>query len=399
MAPPRGVRVATYNVLSSHLCDATHFTRCAPEHLDPAARLPRVLAQLKVEMEQQSVIALQEISMDWTGQMHAFFAAEGYHFVTALYGRNFNGYMGVGLAWPTKEYEVIDTSIKRISETRAWPRGAPPPSRMERIMALPLDFAVGGWRALRNGVTWALAGGSPGKKPPFGGGVKGDPLPVARDRHNQAIAAMLRRRDDPSLRPFVVTCYHMPCMFRTVADRQVMLIHAALYAQWAQRFAATARGSPGDGSCAPHVIVGDWNVQPSSSAYALLTGSLAADHPERPPARAAHDRTRWSPDVLPGGTLRSAYALASPNGLEPEFTNNAWIGEGPAFREALDFIFLSKEWQVRAVRPLPPLSSLGEMEFYPTEREPSDHLMLAAELFQPNSDTQSASRSAGSGFR
>lgn len=161
-----------------------------------------------------------------------------------------------------------------------------------------------------------------------------------------------------------------------------MLIHSALYAQWAQKFAATARGSPGDGTCAPHVIVGDFNVQPSSPSYALLTGGeLAADHPERPPARAAHDRTRWSADALPGGTLRSAYALASADGrTEPDFTNNAFIGTGPPFRETLDYLFLSREWHVRSVRQLPPLSSLGDGLFYPSADEPSDHLMLAADL-------------------
>lgn len=164
-----------------------------------------------------------------------------------------------------------------------------------------------------------------------------------------------------------------------------MLVHSSLYAQWAQRFAASARGAPGDGSCAPHVVVGDFNVQPSSASYELLTSQLRADHPERPPARAPHDRTRWSVDALPGGAMRSAYALASADErTEPAFTNNAWVGEtGPAFRETLDYIFLSREWAVRAVRPLPPLGSLGDGEFYPSEDEPSDHLMLAAELELP----------------
>lgn len=165
MQPVR-VRVATYNVLSSHLADPSHFPRCAPADLDAAVRLPRVLAKLRAETAQkasrsdaihtreesvrraramrwaarrtvhsralthapplapthecdaaarrampvgalggcvQSVIALQEVSMDWAGELHTFFAAEGYQFVTALYGRYFNGYMGVGLAWPISE--------------------------------------------------------------------------------------------------------------------------------------------------------------------------------------------------------------------------------------------------------------------------------------------------------
>jgi endonuclease/exonuclease/phosphatase family metal-dependent hydrolase len=173
-------------------------------------------------------------------------------------------------------------------------------------------------------------------------------------------------------------------MFRTAADRQVMLMHSSLYAQWAQRFARTAKGSPnGADACAPHVVVGDFNVTPSTPSYALLTtGQVEADHPELPPPRAPHDRTRWQFDALPAGPMRSAYAVAG-GGSEPDFTNNAWIKDGPAFRETLDYILLSKEWSVKAVEPLPPLSSLDAEDFYPNASEPSDHLLLAADLTLP----------------
>lgn len=137
-------------------------------------------------------------------------------------------------------FEVAAVSIKRIADTRAWPRGPPLPTTAWRLLGLPRAMLVGSFGALRGGLAWLLAGGqTPARKPPFGGGVQGDPLNVARDRQNQAIAAMLVPRSPPPSSassalsagrsaghggrpvPFAVTCYHMPCMFRTVADRQV----------------------------------------------------------------------------------------------------------------------------------------------------------------------------------
>lgn len=127
-------------------------------------------------------------------------------------------------------------SIKRIADTRAWPRAAPPPAGLSRLSTLPRLLLSGSYRAARTSLAWLLAGGrAPARKPPFGGGVVGDPLSVARDRQNQAIAAMLVPRAPPASSassatggggrarpiPFAVSCYHMPCMFRTVADRQV----------------------------------------------------------------------------------------------------------------------------------------------------------------------------------
>jgi mRNA deadenylase 3'-5' endonuclease subunit Ccr4 len=62
-------RVATYNVLSSHLASPEHFRRCKPEDLAAAARLPRVLAKLEEEVARDAVICLQEVSMTWAGAL------------------------------------------------------------------------------------------------------------------------------------------------------------------------------------------------------------------------------------------------------------------------------------------------------------------------------------------
>jgi hypothetical protein len=66
-AAPTNFRLATYNVLSSHLASPEHFKRCKPEDLAAATRLPRVLAKLQAEIDAEAIICLQEVSMTWAG--------------------------------------------------------------------------------------------------------------------------------------------------------------------------------------------------------------------------------------------------------------------------------------------------------------------------------------------
>ena len=113
MSPSLHVRVASYNVLSSHLADPEHFSTLNPDHLAAKNRLPVVLQKIDEEISQNSIICLQEVSYDWAGSLHAHFANNGYHFVTGLYGKKFNGYMGVGIAFPTAGWNVLDVDISR----------------------------------------------------------------------------------------------------------------------------------------------------------------------------------------------------------------------------------------------------------------------------------------------
>ena len=68
------IRVATYNVLSSHLSGADHYSTLNPDHLNPKNRLPVVLKKIDEEIEQSSIICLQEISHDWAGALHTHLA-------------------------------------------------------------------------------------------------------------------------------------------------------------------------------------------------------------------------------------------------------------------------------------------------------------------------------------
>lgn len=37
---------------------------------------------------------MQEVGIQWAGDLHVYFMARGYAFVTAHYGKHFNNYMG-----------------------------------------------------------------------------------------------------------------------------------------------------------------------------------------------------------------------------------------------------------------------------------------------------------------
>ena len=90
-AAGQNLRVASYNVLSSKLCEPGYFIKCAKENLDPPTRLKRVQALLEQETKKNAVVCLQEVSREWSGDLHAFFARQGYQFTTGLYGNPFNG--------------------------------------------------------------------------------------------------------------------------------------------------------------------------------------------------------------------------------------------------------------------------------------------------------------------
>lgn len=86
-------RVVSYNVLSSHLASPSHFSTLDPQHLDAAIRLPKILTKLDQEIssnDEATIFCLQEVSYQWAGKLHAFFANRGYHVITGLYGKQFN---------------------------------------------------------------------------------------------------------------------------------------------------------------------------------------------------------------------------------------------------------------------------------------------------------------------
>eukprot|EP01041_Mallomonas_annulata_P005175 gene5175-10349_t len=332
------VRVTTYNVLSSHLGGPDYYTKCKPEALAAEKRLELIKQKLDIEINSKSIICLQEVSTVWAGFLHAYFSQKGYHFVTGLYGSKFNGYMGVGVAVPNSEYDILNVDITRIADTKRTIR-RPKPSFIAKLF---LDFKHNFQKFLRS---LNLL-----KRAPQ------DPWKEALNRMNQMISLKLRSKQ--TQKSFHIGTYHLPCMFFLP---QVMMIHSALSAQHIQKLAKND----------PYIFVGDFNIKPDSSMYKLLTqGEVESNNPELP---VMDPEDNWSPKVTP---LRSAYKEF--NSKEPDFTNYAQVKEEPAFIDTLDYIFLSKQWKVNEVLFTPHRDSIdGPL---PNEKEPSDHIIIGANI-------------------
>ena len=352
MANARSVRVTTYNVLSSSLARADYFSFCNPSWLQGSYRLSKLRDKIDAEVEKKSIICLQEVSTAWAGSLHGFFASRGYHFITGLYGNKFNGYMGVGVAVPLSEYEILDADVTRIADTKTVARTK---------KATPDNIVLATLKNLQSSLKRLLRalGLLPEKKK----GVWEESL----NRFNQMISVRLQPKgDSDSTRAFVVGTYHMPCIFRIP---QVMMIHCALSAQHIHKYAAGA----------PYIYCGDFNIKPDSPMYELLTkGKVDASIPEYPAPM--NEADNWKPELA--APLKSAYKELL--GKEPEYTNNARIVDQEPFVETLDYIFTSEAggWKVNDVEDLaakhPPKDSVKEP--LPSEHEPSDHVLLSAGL-------------------
>jgi 2',5'-phosphodiesterase len=343
------VRVVSYNVLSSHLARPSHFTSYNPAHLEASNRLPIVLKKLEEEMNasKNTILCLQEVSYDWAGDLHTFFANRGYHLVTGLHGGKFSGYMGVCLAWPVETMEVVKVDISRLSDKRqgGWPKRDEKPSTLGRL-----------WKSVYETL--------PLKQLGLAGKEVIDHWDMSERRFNVLVTAVLREKESGNT--FCIGNYHMPCAYYAP---MVMTIHSDMAVKHVEQIAM-------DNGDVPYILAGDFNIKPSEPVYRLLTtGEMDKDDPFWPTPK---NGMEWSPSAK---AMKSAYAESDKGGAEPNFTNYAKVKDDEPFIDTLDYIFLSPSWKVKGVRELPhrdkcsPIPNL-DME----EPEPSDHIMIAASL-------------------
>lgn len=358
------VRIVSYNVLSSQLASPTHFSKSSPSHLDASNRLPKVFAKIEEECKIGSsksipvIFCLQEVSLDWVGEFHTFFAERGYHFVPANYGGKFGGYMGIATAYPIEHYETLKVDVSRLSDKRidGWPPYPPPPSTIRRFVINPLKQTLSTILMQQE---------------------ETDVWSYSKNRYNQFIAIRLKVRqkkgnvgaDTKDALPFWIGNYHMPCAFRNPA---VMNIHAEMVAKRIQTLAANSSEGGDTKLNDAYILAGDFNIKPDSPHYRLLTkGIIDKDDVTYPPPKFGIE---WESSI---DTMRSAYAVYG--GKEPEFTNFALTeGMEEPFKETLDYVFLSDEWQVTDVKPVPRSEDIdGPL---PNEFEPSDHVLIASDV-------------------
>lgn len=341
---PGLVRVVTYNVLSPLLCSAKRFPQCRPEDLQEDLRWARV--KLKIEeamaVEWPTVICLQEVTEAWAGQLHCFFQQRGWHFTYALTPMTFWQPMGVAMAWPNQALKLEDLKVLR-------PGGevhAPPVSKPSMFKVFLSKLTRGRW----GGPCTEL-----------------EPWTLASRKQNRLLAA--RFRDQSTGHQFVVATYHMPCLFGDPPYRQAKTIHAAILRDAVIRYAGGA----------DLVLAGDFNTKPQDSELqVVIQGAIGPDDAAFPPSTHGLELCTWLPDAANSSKpLRSAYAEAM--GEEAKFTNYTWIeNEEEPFQETIDYVFVSEHLDVVSVHELPHIEPGDPV--YPSDREPSDHVLLAADL-------------------
>lgn len=326
LAVPTRVRCATYNLLAEYFCDAAYFRHCNPSHLKYGIRLRSAMQILQDEMHAGSILCLQEVSYCWKRDLASFFAARSrnYAFHTPR-----EGSLNVGIAYPADKYKVVDETVVVVKSLYPFPR-----KDSTVVATMKQGLGQAGFSLLN-----------------------GEALDVKNLTLNRPNAmTCLRLQCKSSGAEFVVGTFHMPCCYKTPS---IMVAHAALSAKYIHDWSKGA----------PYIYCGDFNSTPATSPYRLLTqGSLPDDHPNFP-----HLGDGWLPSISP---LRSAYEVK--DGREPEFTNFARVKNDPAFVDTIDYIFISKEWKVDAVKKLPTIQETkGPL---PNDREPSDHILIASNL-------------------
>jgi len=271
------INVVSYNVLSSSLSSPNYFHTCSPKDCDPDTRFKRLLVKLEKVMPNSSIICLQEVSREWCGRLHVFFARNKYRFITSLYGSQKTGYMGIGIAYPD-HMELIDCRIERIMDV------------------IPLVRQEVGWWEWATGKRYEML-----------------------DFKNTIMFLRFQK--------FTVATLHMPCEFKR-PEVMTMLAQSVVEKTKNER---------------PLVLCGDFNIRPFvSEAYEILSKKY-----------------------------QSAY------GTLPQYTCLAIVGNAPQFKDTLDYIWLSRgDWLTTNVIPVP----FTKAKSFPCETEPSDHVMIGAEL-------------------
>lgn len=338
----------------------------------------------------------------------------------------------MGIAYPLKDFETVNVDICRLSDTRpgGWPREAPVVENKEEseniiraqqgrgtIGNVVQRFVATLVQSITNRVTIKRLGAS--SSPSSTSAVEEkkpiDPWEMSENRFNVLLTAVLRHRSgeggggvacsnnnkDNGNSAFSISNYHMPCAYFAPA---VMNIHSDMVARRVQDLAVETWESlqkntgvyDEDGQevlrkqSIPFILAGDFNILPNSAQYDILTkGVLHSSDPTFPHPKHGME---WKVKCLP---MNSAYASFE---SEPEFTNYAHLKDDPdPFIGTLDYIFLSKsssgetnevvgglaaqrqyEWKVHGVKKLPSREDSGGP--YPSAKEPSDHLLIAADL-------------------
>lgn len=364
------INVVSYNILSSSLSKPEYHSNSPPEAIENETRFKKLVEKLEEHIKDNSILLLQEVSERWSNRLSVIFSKINYFSVCRNYGGEFSGYMGVMIAFPLTLYQVNDIVSRKISDTVYWPNDIRHEKHNDR------DYSS---KTIKT-------------------------LDGCQRRHNNVLIFQLECLK--TKKNFITATYHMPCNYK---DQKFMDIHAGLLVRFVQQ---TARGLP-------TILSGDFNSQPTTSAYEMITTGRTSSlvesmfHNHKNPKRISfgddlnkfkvkknknknnknnkNKRGKKEPEIDTSrksgvgvfktlNPMKSAYKEFLKT--EPTLTNFSNKSKNPkgGFADCIDYIFITEEFEVVDVLELYESRDIIESASFPDHTEPSDHLLLKATL-------------------
>lgn len=217
-------RLVNYNLLAQKLVPMNTIGGTTAE-ID---RYIQTLQLLNEFVKSNSIICLQELSRSWLGRLWVWFNDRDYNLIHEAYGNNFNDYMGIAIALP-KSMNVNKVHVKNMGDY------------IRNTLKIPNEPRIKGlWNTLYHYVNMM--------RPSYRQNLKDLAWwNTICNKWNVAITIELNL--------ISVTNYHMPCMF---TDQNFMNVHAMAIAGYSSQYEN-------------NLLVGDFNFQPNSEAFALTT--------------------------------------------------------------------------------------------------------------------------------
>lgn len=343
------IRVITFNLLSDKYVSPRYFPTIKPKHLDFNTRINRTKHLIESWMKVNFIICLQEYSKGWSDALFDFFKSKCYEVVEVHYS---DGKMGIAIAFPSKHYTMIESysdsfsrDIQHIHDTFK--------VMCTRLDLFPFDVK------LQDTICQELEQAASAPNPFL-------ILTLSAKYYGKDVGKNL-----------VIATYHMPCRFTM---KYYIIAHIRAMKVRAGEALKRARARyPGDSSL---VVVGDFNIIPSSPEYKLLacidyTDDELKDQKYVEVANSIELYRGLGMNITDGVKFRSTYLTL--NGAEPRYTNTS-IKQDSSFVECIDYILLGDSIDIRSCQVgltvEDPIANPS-----PNNLCPSDHLPLSASLY------------------